>query len=155
MGVLIWHDWARLLALTSACYVGWATLWAFFYRKFFWDFVGASLGPEGLVPPPSAHFFVVVIVDFPVLQIINLVNALVTLALEWPFPPLKRLKLHRSLLLRVFLYTWCTFVASLVYQTAFPALFYLVTLFAYATALAKGEIMGRDAQSSAAATGKV
>lgn len=39
------------------------------------------------------------------------VNALVTFALEWPFPPVERLKLHRSLLLRVFLYTWCTFAA--------------------------------------------
>ncbi|GAA5944610.1 hypothetical protein JCM3775_005850 [Rhodotorula graminis] len=149
MGVLIWHDWARLLALTSAFSVGWAAIWAFFYRKFFWDFVGASLGPGGLVPPPSAAIFVKIIVDFPVLQVINLVNALVTLGLEWPLPPVARLKIHGSMSFRVALYIWCTGAASFVYQTAFPALFYLVAAMAYGRALAKGETIASEHKPAA------
>ncbi|KPV71639.1 uncharacterized protein RHOBADRAFT_56477 [Rhodotorula graminis WP1] len=174
MGVLIWHDWARLLALTSAFSVGWAAIWAFFYRKFFWDFVGATLGPGGLVPPPSAAIFVKIIVDFPVLQVINLVNALVTLGLEWPLPPVARLKIHGSMSFRVALYIWCTGAAcelalpqtrasrpatisdtwtcspaAFVYQTAFPALFYLVAAMAYGRALAKGETIASEHKPAA------
>lgn len=43
MGRLVMHEWGRLLALTSGTYTAWATLWAFAYRKFFWDFVGGEL----------------------------------------------------------------------------------------------------------------
>lgn len=80
MGALVWHDWARLLALASgACTlssaaarlpphrklahrffpifappadVAWAALWGFMDRKYFWDFVGGSLGPHGIVYVP-------------------------------------------------------------------------------------------------------
>ncbi|GAA6054045.1 hypothetical protein JCM3770_001337 [Rhodotorula araucariae] len=157
MGALVWHDWARLLALTSAVYVGWAAVWAFFYRKYFWDFVGGTLGPNGLIPPPTAAFFVKTIVEIPVLQIVNLLNALSTLALEYPVPPLKKLKLHRSLGFRLGLYLWCALTASMsafVYQTAFAVLFYLITALAYARALAKGEFIVPPA-TSATSSGKV
>ncbi|BGP50110.1 hypothetical protein JCM10450v2_006021 [Rhodotorula kratochvilovae] len=160
MGFLVWHDWARLLALTSGIYVGWAAIWALFYRKYFWDFVGATLGPTGLMraaldpPPPSAAFFVKIIVDIPLLQMINLLNALFTLVLEWPLPPLKNLKLHQSIGLRVGLYLWSALAASFVYQTAFPALFYLITALAYARSLAKGESLVPPAVSTPS-SGKV
>ncbi|BGP41945.1 hypothetical protein JCM10449v2_005942 [Rhodotorula kratochvilovae] len=154
MGVLVWHDWGRLLALTSGIYVGWAAIWAFFYRKYFWDFVGATLGPTGLIPPPNAAFFVKIIVDIPLLQIVILLNALFTVVLEWLLPPLNKLKLDQSIGFRVGLYLWSALAASFVYQTAFPALFYLITALAYARSLAKGESLVPPAVSTPS-SGKV
>ncbi|BGP26336.1 hypothetical protein JCM10295v2_005284 [Rhodotorula toruloides] len=160
MGALMWHGWARLLALTSgacpslltrpnrsnwltfptrATDVAWAALWGLFYRKFFWDFVGGRLGPHGIVPPPQAALFEKLIVKFPVLQCVNIVNGLVTLALEWPLPVVKKLDMYGSINVRLGLYLWSAFVAAFVYQTAFASLFYLVTLLAYARALKFGE----------------
>ncbi|BGO93498.1 hypothetical protein NBRC10512_004721 [Rhodotorula toruloides] len=135
MGALIWHDWARLLALTSGAYVAWAALWGLVYRKYFWDFVGGRLGPHGIVPPPQAALFEKIIVELPVLQIVNIVNGLVTFSLEWPLPVVKKLKVYGSIKLRLGLYLWSAFVAAVVYQTAFASLFYLTTLLAYARAL--------------------
>ncbi|BGP33945.1 hypothetical protein JCM10296v2_005754 [Rhodotorula toruloides] len=135
MGALIWHDWARLLALTSGAYVAWAAFWGLFYRKYFWDFVGGRLGPHGIVPPPQAEIFEKIIVELPVLQIVNIVNGLVALALEWPLPVVKKLGIYGSIKLRLGLYVWSALVAAFVYQTAFASLFYLVTLLAYARAL--------------------
>ncbi|PRQ71950.1 hypothetical protein AAT19DRAFT_10065 [Rhodotorula toruloides] len=135
MGALIWHDWARLLALTSGAYVAWAALWGLFYRKYFWDFVGGRLGPHGIVPPPQAALFEKIIVELPILQIVNIVNGLVTLALEWPLPIVKKLDMYGSIKFRLGLYIWSALVAAFVYQTAFASLFYLATLLAYARAL--------------------
>ncbi|GAA6022447.1 hypothetical protein JCM8202_000915 [Rhodotorula sphaerocarpa] len=132
MGALIWHDWARLLALTSGAYVAWAALWGFYYRKYFWDFVGGTLGPHGLVPPSEAGLFVTLVVKLPLLQIVNLVNGLATLALEWPLPFLKHTKLHGSTWLRLVFYGWSALLGAFVYQTVLGALFYLITLVAYA-----------------------
>ncbi|GAA5903327.1 hypothetical protein JCM6882_008136 [Rhodosporidiobolus microsporus] len=152
MGVLVWSDWSRLLALTSGTYVAWAALWGIFYRKFFWDFVGGKLGPEGLVPSPNVAFFVKVIVDAPVLQILNLLNGLFTLALEWPLMPLMGTALHRSHAVRLVFYLWSAFLAILVYQTVDGGVFYLITLLAYARSLSKGEVI--DAPWAANAAGK-
>ncbi|GAA5983489.1 hypothetical protein JCM11641_005826 [Rhodosporidiobolus odoratus] len=132
MGVFIWHDWARLLALTSGAYVAWAGLWGCFYRKFFWDFVGGTLGPTGLIPPPSAAFLEKVIVDAPILQILNILNGLFTLTFEWSVKPFPGTALHSSHAFRLVFYLWCAFLAILVYQTVDGGVFYLVTLFAYA-----------------------
>ncbi|POY70942.1 hypothetical protein BMF94_6120 [Rhodotorula taiwanensis] len=132
MGALIWYEWARLLALTSGAYVAWAAMWGFFYRKYFWDFVGGSLGPHGIEPPSGAAVFVKLIVDLPVFQIVNLVNGLLTLALEWPLPHIKRYKLYGSHLLRIVLYFWSALVAAFVYQTVMGTIFYLVAVLAYA-----------------------
>ncbi|KAL7339453.1 hypothetical protein BJY59DRAFT_651740 [Rhodotorula toruloides] len=112
MGALIWHDWARLLALTSGAYVAWAALWGLVYRKYFWDFVGGRLGPHGIVPPPQAALFEKIIVELPVLQIVNIVNGLVTFSLEWPLPVVKKLKVYGSIKLRLGLYLWSAFVAG-------------------------------------------
>lgn len=76
MGQLIISQWARLMALTSGAYVVWASLWAFWYRKFFWDMLGAELGPTGLVPNQRVKVLVHVIVDVPVVQVVNLVSEL-------------------------------------------------------------------------------
>ncbi|GAA5864893.1 hypothetical protein JCM3774_004263 [Rhodotorula dairenensis] len=135
MGMLVWHDWARLLALTSGAYVTWAALWGFAYRKYFWDFVDGDLGPHGIVPPPAANVFVALIVDLPVFQVVNLVNGLLTLALEWPLPLIKRCKVYGSHWLRIGFYLWSALVAAFVYQTVMATIFYLISALAYANSL--------------------
>ncbi|GAA5977849.1 hypothetical protein JCM10908_005120 [Rhodotorula pacifica] len=139
MGALVWHDWARLLALTSGAYVAWAALWGFLYRKYFWDFVDGSLGPHGIVPPPAAIVFVKLIVDVPVFQILNLLNGLLTLVLEWPLAYIKSWKLYRSHWIRIGFYIWAALVAAFVYQTVMGTIFYLVAVLAYANSLRLGE----------------
>ncbi|GAA6004142.1 hypothetical protein JCM10207_002449 [Rhodosporidiobolus poonsookiae] len=143
MGKLVWHSWARLLALTSGAYVAWAALWAFFYRKFFWDFVGGTLGPTGLIPPASAAFFIKVIVDAPILQVLNLLNGLFTLALEWPLNPLVGTAVHESHVFRLIFYFWSAFLAMFVYQTVDGGVFYFIAMLAYSRSLSKGEQIGR------------
>ena len=91
MGKLIWHDLARLVALTSATYLVWANGWGIFYRKFMLDAIGGRLGPAGIMcvrlcsvygiwqgqrshsPPPSSALFMAIIVKAPVVQIVNIV----------------------------------------------------------------------------------
>ncbi|GAA5999188.1 uncharacterized protein JCM10292_001652 [Rhodotorula paludigena] len=154
MGKLVWHDWARLLALAAGAYVAWAAVWACAYRKFFWDFVGGTLSPKGLIPPPAADFFVKVIVDAPILPVINLLNGLFTLAFEWPLPFFVGSKTHNSLVFRVVLHSWCFLAAVPVYQTAFPSLFYLITTLAYLRSLSLGESL-KESDKPAGQPGRV
>jgi hypothetical protein len=49
MGKLVWHELARLVALTSATYLIWANGWGIFYRKFMLDAIGGRLGPSGIM----------------------------------------------------------------------------------------------------------
>jgi len=145
MGNLIYKDWARLLALTAGLYCFWAAIWGILFRKFFWDMVGGVLGPHGLIPPASSSIFIKITVDFPLLQIINLINGLMTMALEWPLPFLAGSVLHRSFVFRIAFYFYCSFFAIMVYQTVDSAIFYLITAWAYLRAMQLGErIEGGD-----------
>ncbi|GAA5877381.1 hypothetical protein JCM8547_003015 [Rhodosporidiobolus lusitaniae] len=135
MGAFSWSNWARLLALTAGTYVAWAALWGCFYRKYLWDFVGGSLGPTGIVPPPQAAFFLKVIVDAPVLQVLSILNGLFTLALEWPIKPLAGTTIHRSHAVRLAFYSWCAFLAMFIYQTIDGGVFYLIAVLAYARSM--------------------
>ncbi|KNZ57895.1 hypothetical protein VP01_2045g1 [Puccinia sorghi] len=68
MGKFIWSQWGRLVALTAGAWQLWGALWAIFYRKYFWDFVGGKLGPAGIIPPGFAAPFINLIVTTPVIQ---------------------------------------------------------------------------------------
>ena len=72
MGKLIKNHWARLIILTAAAYQLLASLYAFFWPKLFFDFLTTTL--DRCVRP------------VPILQIINLLLALLALAWEWPLP---------------------------------------------------------------------
>jgi len=66
MGKLIWHELSRYISLTASICASypvvwrkssyrtltdaiWASFWGFFFRKFFWDFIGGTLrSPGGL-----------------------------------------------------------------------------------------------------------
>ncbi|KAL8277478.1 hypothetical protein RQP46_010108 [Phenoliferia psychrophenolica] len=160
MGVLIMHEWGCLLALASGSYAIWAGIWAILYRKYFWDMIGGTLGPNGLIPGPNAAFFVAIIVKVPVLQVINIVhqtctlekicslpehtaqiNGLLTLALEWPLPFIAGTPLHRSFVLRIVFYVWAGVIAMFPYQTVDAGVFYAITAIVYLRAISRGEIM--------------
>ncbi|KAG9081327.1 hypothetical protein FRC07_014549 [Ceratobasidium sp. 392] len=92
MGVFIWHQWARVVAVFTGVYGVWAGFWGLFYRKFFWDFIGGVLvaPPKGAANPfsggmitaPSAAPFIAIIVKVPLLQILTIVMSLVLILLE-------------------------------------------------------------------------
>jgi len=142
MGKLIWHDYARFVSITATIYGIWASFWGFFYRKFFWDFVGGTLrDPGGLQAPPRAAFFVTVIVKIPLVQIMAMILGFVLLAVEWPLPLLKRTSIYRSLVVRVMLLFFQTFLGVLYYQGTNAALWSLIAIFCYTRAIAKEETM--------------
>ncbi|KAI9638775.1 uncharacterized protein MKK02DRAFT_31096 [Dioszegia hungarica] len=138
MGKLIWHQWARLLAMTAAV----SSLWAFFYRKFFWDFVGGTLGPTGLIPNSTAKVFNKVIIDVPLLQLMTLFLSMGTLALEYPLPQVKGTAAYRSHLVRISAYLTAAFTGFLVYQTFDCALYYLIAAMAYTRSMLLKETIG-------------
>ncbi|KAF5351971.1 hypothetical protein D9756_007602 [Leucocoprinus leucothites] len=119
MGNLIWHEYARFVAITATVYGMWAGFWGLFYRKFFWDFVGGTLrDPGGIQPPPSAAPFIMIIVKIPLLQIFGVLMAFFLLALEWPLPLMKKLPIYRNLVVRIVLLFFQAFINILYYQVS-------------------------------------
>jgi len=140
MGKLAWHDLAHLVALTSGTYLLWSSIWGIFYRKFFWDMIGGTLGPHGLIPPPSSAFFIDIIVKAPVLQILNIILGLLTIAIEWPMPGFANTAFQRSHIGKSGFYFLCSFFAILVYQSVDSAGFYFVAIGMYLKAHSLGEV---------------
>jgi len=141
MGRLVWHDLAHLVALTSGTYLVWASIWAIFFRKFFWDMIGGKLGPHGIIPPASDAFFIDIIVNAPILQILNIVLGLITIAIERPLPGFRGTGFARSHVAKAVFYFFCSFTAILVYQSVDSALYYLTAMTMYLRAQSLGEIM--------------
>ncbi|THH09388.1 hypothetical protein EW145_g2042 [Phellinidium pouzarii] len=142
MGNFIWHEWARFISLTAAIYAVWAGYFGIFYRKFFWDFVGGTLrDPGGLQPAKSASFFIAIIVKAPILQVLSMILGAALIALEWPLPVLKKLAIHRSLVLRPVLLLILALITILFYQGTNVALYSFVAAMAYGRAMALGEKM--------------
>jgi len=142
MGNLIWHEYARFISITASVYTVWSSFFGFFYRKFFWDFVGGTLrDPGGLQPPPSAAIFITLIVKVPVIQIIAMAIGFFMVALEFPLPPLKPLGIHRSLVLRIVVLLFQTMFTILFYQGTNAAIWSLIAAMCYGRAVALGEEM--------------
>jgi len=125
MGKLVKHQWARLLVLTAAAYLTWAAFWGFFYPKSFFDMFTPVF--NGLVAP------------LPVIQIINLLDGIVILALEWPLPFIRDKALHRAFALRFALYPIMAVAALIQYQCTDPAFYLLIGTAVYFQAWAEGE----------------
>ncbi|KZT29031.1 hypothetical protein NEOLEDRAFT_1160702 [Neolentinus lepideus HHB14362 ss-1] len=120
MGNLIWHEYSRLLSITSCVYTIWASFWGFYYRKFFWDFVGGIVrSPGGLQPSRANAIFITLIVKAPIIQILSMILAFVILAIEFPLPQLKGSSIHRSFIVRVPLLLLQAFLTVLFYQNKF------------------------------------
>jgi len=155
MGNLIWHEYSRFVAITASVYAIWASFYGLLYRKFFWDFVGATLrDPGGLQAPPSAALFITLIVKAPVIQIISMILGMVILAIELPAPMIKQLALYRSLPLRVILLLFQVFFTILFYQGTNAAIWSLIAAGCYTRAIMLGEIM-KDAKENRGKIGEV
>jgi len=140
MGNLVWHEYARYVSITASAYAVWCSFFALFYRKFFWDFLGGTLrDPGGLQPAPSAAIFIMLIVKLPIIPILNAFVALFILAIENPLPLLKSMSITRSLVLKVVMLVFQTFLSILFYQGTNAALWSLVAIIAYTRAIALGE----------------
>jgi len=142
MGNLIWHEYARYVSITASVYAIWSSFWGFFYRKFFWDFVGGVLrDPGGLQPAPSAAIFVTLIVKAPIIQIIAMSLGMFIVALEFPVPQLKPLSIHRSIVLRIVLLLFQVFLTILFYQGTNAAIWSIIAVVCYTRAQMLGEKM--------------
>jgi len=142
MGNLVWHEYSRLTSITASIYAVWAAFFGLFYRKFFWDFVGGTLrDPGGLQPAPSAAIFVNIIVKVPVIQMVTMLLGIFMIALEFPLPQLKALAIHRSIVLRVVLLLFQTFLTILFYQGTNAAIWSFIAASCYARAQILGETM--------------
>jgi len=142
MGNLIWHEYARLVSITATVYTVWAAYFGLVYRKFFWDFVnGIKRNPGGLQPAKQDALFIAITVKAPVIQILSLILGLVILAFEYPAPFVKGTAAYRSLVLRVVLLVFQTFLAILFYQGTNGAIWSLVAMFCYTRAIMLGEVM--------------
>ncbi|KAF7305997.1 hypothetical protein HMN09_00754200 [Mycena chlorophos] len=142
MGNLIWHEYARYVSITASAYAVWASFFALFYRKFFWDFVtGILRDPGGLQPSNSDAIFITLIVKFPVIPIFTAIIALINLSIENPLPLLKGSSIQRSLVVRVVVLTFQAVLAVLFYQGTNVTLWSLVAIFCYVRAIALGEQM--------------
>ncbi|KAL7412410.1 hypothetical protein BDY24DRAFT_392823 [Mrakia frigida] len=145
MGDLKFSDLARLMAMASAMWSVWAGFWGICYRKFFWDFIGAELGPAGLIPTAAVQPFLAIIINIPLVQILMLLFGVFTLCLEWPLVFIKDTSLWRSHIFRVVAYFMFAAVEILLYQGFDGAVFYLITSACFARALQKGESIADDA----------
>ncbi|KAI6040311.1 ATP adenylyltransferase-domain-containing protein [Pisolithus marmoratus] len=124
MGKLIWHELSRYVSLAASAYAVWASFWAIFFRKFFWDFVGGiPRNPGGIQPHPRIGVFITLIVRVPVIQALTIVIGFVIIALEWPFAPVKRTSCHRSIPVKITLLIFQAALAVLLYQGRSPPFF--------------------------------
>ena len=142
MGNLVWHEYARIVSVTASIYAVWASYWGCFYRKFFWDFVNGTLrDPGGLQPARSDAIFVTLIVKAPIIQIVSMIMAMFMLALDFPLPQLKALSIYRSLVLRIVLLLFQTFLTILFYQGTNAAIWSFIAVICYTRAVMLGEEM--------------
>jgi len=102
---------------------------------------GTLRDPGGLQPAPSAAIFITIIVKIPIVQIITMILAMFILALEFPLPQLKSLAIHRSIVLRIVLLLFQTFLSILFYQGTNAAIWSFVAAMCYTRAQILGETM--------------
>ncbi|KAI0369664.1 hypothetical protein BV20DRAFT_967645 [Pilatotrama ljubarskyi] len=142
MGNLIWHEYARYVALSATVYTIWASFWGFYFRKYFFDFVnGIIRSPGGVQPAASDSVFVSIIVKAPVVQILSMLLGFGYLMLEYPAPFLKNTAIHRSFPIRIVLLLLQSFFAILYYQGTNGALYSFIAACCYIRAQMLGEIM--------------
>jgi len=138
----VWHQYARFVSITATIYAIWAAFFGLMYRKFFWDFVAGTLrDPGGLQPAPNAAIFISIIVKLPIVQILTMLQSFFILALEFPLPQLKSLAIHRSIILRIVLLLFQTFLTILFYQGTNAAIWSFIAVMCYTRAQILGEIM--------------
>lgn len=103
-----------------------AAIEGFFWPKIFWDIFSHSL--DGAVKP------------VPVLQIINLLLGLFTLAFEYPLGIFTNLSVHRSIVARLVYIPLSAGTVALLYQGPDSAGYHIIALLAYFWAYTEGEV---------------
>ena len=119
------HSCCCLDAKTWADHIA-ASIEGFFWPKFFFDFLTKCF--DGAVKP------------IPILQTINLLLGIITLAYEWPLKYLAGTAIHKSIEVRIFWLPLVSLSCVLMYQATDPALYYLIALAAYFWAYTEGEV---------------
>ena len=144
MGKLIKNHWGRLIVLTAAICTSdlskyphylltsytdqiAASIEGFFWPKFFFDFLTKNL--DGAVKP------------IPILQTINLVFGLVSVAYEWPLNIVAGTAIHRSMEMRMMWLPLASLASILLYQATNPAIYYALGCGVYFWAYTEGEIV--------------
>jgi hypothetical protein len=127
----------------------WSSFWGFYFRKFFWDFVGGTLrNPGGIQPAPGAAVFITLIVKAPIIQILAMILALGLIALEFtPLPKVKELAIYRSFVVRIVLLSFQAFLCILYYQGTNACIYSLVAIGCYTRAQLLGETMADAKQN--------
>ncbi|KIK67161.1 hypothetical protein GYMLUDRAFT_37213 [Collybiopsis luxurians FD-317 M1] len=142
MGNLVWHDLAHFIATTASVYTVWSSFWGFYFRKFFWDFVGGTLrDPGGLQPAPGAAVFITLIVRAPIIQILAMILGMIILTIEVPLPLVKQTAIYRSFVIRIVLLSFQAFLTLLYYQGTNASLWSMIAIMCYTRAQLLGEVM--------------
>jgi hypothetical protein len=76
----------------------------------------------------------------PILQVINVIVAIICLAYEWPLRWVAGTHLHRSIVARLLWLPLATLSAVLLYQTTNAALYYFIGCGVYFWAYSEGEV---------------
>ena len=103
-----------------------AAIEGFFWPKIFWDIFTHNL--DGAVKP------------VPILQIINLLLGLFTLAFEYPLGIFTNLSIHRSIVARLVYIPLSAGTVALLYQGPDSAGYHIIALAAYFWAYTEGEV---------------
>lgn len=98
----------------------------FFWPKIFWDFLTKNL--DGAVRP------------VPILQILNVVLGLLSIAWEWPLKLIAGTLVHRSIEIRLLVFPVSALVAALLYQGTNSALYYVIGMVVYLWGYSEGEV---------------
>jgi hypothetical protein len=142
MGKLVWHQYARLVAITASVYCVWSSFWALIFRKFFWDFIGGTQrDPGGTQPSAGAAVFITMIVKIPVIPIFAMLIGFGLLTIEFPLSFVKGSAIHRSIVIRMVLLFFQAFLCLLYYQGTNAGIYSLIALFCYTRAQMRGESM--------------
>jgi len=145
MGVFIWNQWARFVAMSASMYLVWAAFWGLFFRKFFWDFVDGvrmdTATQKGIIPGPGSAPFVAIIVTIPLIQIFAMLLGFFNLLIEYPAPFIKNTSFYRSWVFRIVILLFQTLLGAMFYQGTNAAIWSLIAIFAYSRAQLKGETM--------------
>jgi hypothetical protein len=154
MGKFIWHEYARLITIVATCYTIWASLWAFVYRKFFWDFVNGTVrNPGGIQPAPQDAIFITLIVKAPIIPIFSFILGFAIVAFEYPVPWIKGTAIHRSFVVRIVALLVQIVLAFLFYQGTNGAIWSLAAVVCWTRAIMLGEVM-KDAKDNKGRGGK-
>jgi hypothetical protein len=102
----------------------------FFWPKFFFDFLTKNF--DSAVKP------------VPILQVLNVIIAIICLAYEWPLRWVAGTHLHRSIVARLLWLPLATLSAVLLYQTTNAALYYLIGCGIYFWAYSEGEVSAAE-----------